>query len=1784
MDNSDGSKKQPSPQRDREETLPRGQFACRPDIQTRLREEVSKLDRKIQDLEGTKIQYDYDLIDNKDLFVDPSGATTASGPHPLAQALEVEPRWFEQAGGKWVSGMEFNGASSDPLDSVFDGAFAALRSNQIQKEIDCHQHTKARLEEWIRQGARCESQEEAEAKLRARLSEIDGQAADRNGATASHPQVTGSSESPPRGHAQGRDGATSSQQISPVQKPPLTGNETQSGPPPAVLDPTQTATAPDPQSVQGGPDTMGHTENVLVGEAVMDFVDKDEGGRPLPQTSLRDTRIRLEVHLRQARDSATASVAGNVIRLVVNTRESKPTAERIMVQAAEAYAAGFTQSLLTERMNEVFGGSASTVASSAVSATLALLHGNDEGAARALVEGAVNVALEQWAPVNFGRHGTVANGRLVGIGSRRVQNSVALSDDLSVNVAGVNVGVHRQRETSVYTRKGQTIHRQDSGVGAHGDFMGLARGSLTLSSGREVAEPVMWQEGELTFVQTWQREFKGEMKWSSTLGDRQTTVRVLPAWRSREVRWTFERRTDGKALQVVQNLPLQALAGPFSLQDATSSGQTPTLPEGQAAAPSGGPQMPQETVQPSEIALDRLSGEGRTEYILEKQHCLTIDKKVFGLSKRIENKMWEEGVSHEKKNEGYSQRTLEDGIREETVQTHEREQAFRDLRTEDLEKKRKFRRTKHYTNHFGRGERRENGAVLKDERVKTIIQSKEDGSALLSRTHESKGEGTVVTKTENEMVRVRTETENLRQPKDPIAVSSEVMGVYQTDVDFDPQTSIEGDQQTVTHKKTAEAGVYTDHSEKGRSEEAKERAASIRSVTTREDGAALASARLREKVELEGITGHVDTDTYAKVHETAVKSSVDVESGTSRIDTLAAVGAFTLLSGDLEVVSESVQAFESSQDHTLQASFRRTRQNFVVGSFDAQVAEASSSDLLDFDAALQTSVPLQERTLDDSQIRYDPKEVVTRFTDRVQAENPSEFLQRTRVADGSSGYSERSLVRRTQHQDHSKNVAPQDVNAGSSDSGVPPALPVKHMRIDEGILENSRTEEASWQSKSCLLNDQRTETVSEFRQYTQETHWETEVPANPDSVSPDSDPPSFPLSKTAPVDAQENETVGSLFLRTTQTVDTQAGVFYHQRTSTNRVERFDETGAPVQEKPAETKETQMLLSGGSARAAASLGSHLGAGFASHLEEKLSPSDHQESTSKQSSLTAGSRVTTGLIAMGEAFANGTAVEFLSQGKSMPGGIAIAAGASIAAEALRFATTRGSRPKEVLGSAEEKPNRKRGCKKEDTGGEADKGSSTGASHTGRGPSLFTIPEETATQQTDGPPPCDVCTGRAVSSRQACTCSLPPAASSQPQGGTEIPTGGHSDSSQSASWDPSPSAETESIPLVSGLPLASPVDDPPPQSAAPASAYLVPAACNIASNVATAVAMGARRTPVVGGAAAVVAGATAIRECVGHPGDQRGVYERVGDTLGGCVQQAAPFVPTAAEAVCSRVGWNAAAALAGKISAASVGCVIDRTVQTVRAVQAYRNPNDGTVTTRDQLAGRVTENVVGASTGCAAAWAAGVAGEAALGAAAATGGMTSLSAGAFAVVAPFIAAPVAATLGALAVRWLWRLRARRAEARAEEERVQRRLSELCAKYDLDTGVDDSFVKKKYRENLLKSHPDKQGGSDEKVRQVLEEFDEIWDLRSRLGRTRMDRSAWREFVVSLLQSLRLFLFAPVLAHTGHETVTTTETPQVSSGPATPLTLPSTEPPQTSLIPPPPHPEKTNGQLRRRR
>ena len=60
-------------------------------------------------------------------------------------------------------------------------------------------------------------------------------------------------------------------------------------------------------------------------------------------------------------------------------------------------------------------------------------------------------------------------------------------------------------------------------------------------------------------TETWEREYKGQLHFRLNAGNRQLSLNILPAWKSRTVTWRFVRRVDDRPMRTTEDLPFKIL-------------------------------------------------------------------------------------------------------------------------------------------------------------------------------------------------------------------------------------------------------------------------------------------------------------------------------------------------------------------------------------------------------------------------------------------------------------------------------------------------------------------------------------------------------------------------------------------------------------------------------------------------------------------------------------------------------------------------------------------------------------------------------------------------------------------------------------------------------------------------------------------------------------------------------------------------------------------------------------------------------------------------------------------------------------------------------------------------------------------------------------------------------------------------------------------------------------------------------------------------------------------------
>ncbi len=535
---------------------------------------------------------------------------------------------------------------------------------------------------------------------------------------------------------------------------------------------------------------MSTTSNLLFSKTVLEVVDKTTG-----EDIVKHVGITLSVHARAAADAgekcvaslyclcavcshqsvyssitffmyaATWAVAGDVVRLLVNTRAAKPNLGDVAKHVAEAAASTFATSVLADKLHDAgFGAGSQHIALGAVRATFALIHGNSEAAAKAAVQGVANAALNKLGtefmgmPLSIGSSITVANGGM--LGGRHIERSL-VENEVELNIAplpGVQVGLHFGRESTVYHKRGRRIHKEAHQVGLHAGAGGVASLSTGLQHGYERADPITFEEGPLTVTETWERSFSGQLNFRANVGDRMLSLNILPAWKSRVVTWRFEVRTDGQPHSAQYSdgngrlistwMPANEGVAESAAAASSSSSETvahtyATEAEARDAAALG--LMSHNAVPASAASVSggrATVGDRRlaamkahvpsTRLVDTKSTKRDVRRKRWGLSKRTANSEYDEGRLIEVDVTSKPVATHADGTETTAVKRTTTTKTFRDLRKTHHTKRRHFRSNKHWTNHYKIGEQRE--TTLAERRTQTLrVRRRPDGSALEER-------------------------------------------------------------------------------------------------------------------------------------------------------------------------------------------------------------------------------------------------------------------------------------------------------------------------------------------------------------------------------------------------------------------------------------------------------------------------------------------------------------------------------------------------------------------------------------------------------------------------------------------------------------------------------------------------------------------------------------------------------------------------------------------------------------------------------------------------------------------------------------------------------------------------------------------------------------------------------------------------------------------------------------------------------------------------------------------
>ena len=210
-----------------------------------------------------------------------------------------------------------------------------------------------------------------------------------------------------------------------------------------------------------------HNEGLFLATTEIRVIDENQHG---VVTESRSVKIELSVHAQAAVEAFKMSVRDDLICVALSTTDGKPSFEDIATRAGQAMAKEFATSVVTDQLSGTFGDGARTVASGAVLATYALLHGDREAAVKVAVDSAANFALEKMQkavlgntlPISYGSSTTAARANFFGLG-QRIEQSVVESDRLSISpTPGISIGIGFDRESTVYSRDGRRLHLEAS--------------------------------------------------------------------------------------------------------------------------------------------------------------------------------------------------------------------------------------------------------------------------------------------------------------------------------------------------------------------------------------------------------------------------------------------------------------------------------------------------------------------------------------------------------------------------------------------------------------------------------------------------------------------------------------------------------------------------------------------------------------------------------------------------------------------------------------------------------------------------------------------------------------------------------------------------------------------------------------------------------------------------------------------------------------------------------------------------------------------------------------------------------------------------------------------------------------------------------------------------------------------------------------------------------------------------------------------------------------------------
>jgi len=1010
-------------------------------------------------------------------------------------------------------------------------------------------------------------------------------------------------------------------------------------------------------------------KNIFFTRTKIKVSDLNRHGNVIPESTFKDVTIELSVHTHAAVNSAKATIRDDVLKIMINTSGNKPTLKDITKHVGNAVVHSFTTSVAAEKLAAAFGtANAGIVAEGIVSASYALIHGDNEQLARASIKTAADLALESMVgetlPISYNSKRKIASGSLFG----GVKFSDVKSNNLDTPIApGVTAGIHFEKENTVFTKNGMTIHKKAYGVGGHAG-VAIARVSASLSHGTEVAEPMERREGDYTIVKTWQRDFSGQLNFRLNVGDRQGSVNVLPAFKSCTVTWEFKRRADGKPLREESNLPLEYLT-PITVSAPKVQAETSTtcqvdesyqptksvLPG--TTAPVQNAQVENlkgTSVDPSPYAQRAMEGVGRHRKVMQNGQKTEVKRKNFKISKRTTKEEWEYSQIVEKKATS-SSNVDKKGIKTELILVEEAHLDEKSLIHRETIKRRYFKANKHSHERYKPGERAETTTTAHTAE-KLEIKSKIDGSDLDTRTVDTTLNGIAATRIDHDKTVIdRTVSDKLKNDK-VILQETETLGWYETRAEHKVKIREEGDMRVESRRWDSEAGGYDISSTNGRTDGVQSKVTTKQDVSSRSDGNAISVETLNEEQIVGGVRGKMLIATSARIDEMNAESSFGDDTHTATHIRKTA-GGFKIDGEEIEVSNDAVQ-FENRA-----AMKKIVISKHVIGHFLAETGKEIVT-TADHQSAIDSNVSVQEKNLNDLEdIGATATEHIERETSTYEATKESDFLRKTKSQVNKNEASVEYLLKVTEQRDRSRSY---------DDTGkLENSAKATTTRYEQGKKVDINVKHSSQYGQHVLMKDTKATSTEDSRSFI-----ETTIETIEDTGD---------ITTTAP-----DRHVSEIQYRHVQVVETTRGYFTHSHKVTRTEEFFDADGNRDGEAKTEVYENT-VLSGGASRSLGVIGSAIGSMGVRCIDRMLT--DEPKGSKKENNQTFAPTIKDAAIMAvntAEAFVNGTAIEALAVGGPVAQGGGVALAASAVGEIARYAMTTqpidAKREEEIVNAAE------------------------------------------------------------------------------------------------------------------------------------------------------------------------------------------------------------------------------------------------------------------------------------------------------------------------------------------------------------------------------------------------------------------------------------------------------------------------------------------------------------------